>query len=297
LLLASVTGAWASDVAAQEATTSDATDREAPAADGSSRLVVLHRGDTDADAALRTKIDRQVMASLQAHARIDRAYASPVPSEEVELAAGCSSRDVDCLQRIAATLEADWLMVRELASNEKGGLFLTLVAHDGPSAVVTRRAAAQVSDDNVGRVVPMLIERLYPTPLSAAEGREPASRHRTPLAVVGWSATAVTAGLLATGAVMGTLSRRSQDEYVRQDIDFMRENVDRAAELHARAEKRANVANGLFYASAGTAVIATGALLWNYLQPQEEARPVQLSMAPARDGAALSLSGQWLGGL
>jgi hypothetical protein len=284
-----------------------ATTSTATADDTSSRLVVLNRGDVDADVQLREKIDRVVLASLQGQVRVDSVYASPVPSEEVELAAGCTSRDVDCLQRIAATLEADWLMVRELVSNGKGGLFVTLVAHDGPDALVTRRAAAQVAVGTVGLVVPMLIERLYPSAVASPVQPKSDSSSRTPLAVVGWSATAVTAGLLATGAVMGTLSRRAQNEYVSQDISD-KGDVDRAADLHARAEKRANIANGLFYASAGAGVIATGALLWNYLQPRDEvaraarerehqAASVQLGMAPGPDGAALSIHGKWRGGL
>jgi hypothetical protein len=268
----------------------------AHADDGERRLVVLHRGGLDVPDDLRNEVDRLVLSAVTEHMRSVRAYASEVPFEDIELAAGCSTRGADCMQQIAASLAADWVLVRELERDRNGTLYLTLVAHDGPEATATRRAVAPLGDGSLAPVgvVPMLVERLYPSdPQLAAQQR--ASAH-SPVRVMGWSAVAVGGGLLVTGAVMGVLAQRDEAVYKDTKIE-VREDVDRASEALERAQKRARVANGLLISGAAATVAGASALLFSYLRPRPDARQLRVGVSPARSGVALSLCGAWRGGL
>ncbi|MET0284133.1 MAG: hypothetical protein ABW352_06675, partial [Polyangiales bacterium] len=227
-------------------------------------------------------------------------YVSPVPFEDVELAAGCSSQaqDADCLQRVAGSLGADWLLVRELHKDSKGRVSLTLIAHDGPQAIVTRRAVAGLGTGKQApaQVVPMLIERLYPQQnIGDRPLREP--RSLSPANVVGWSSTAVGGGLLAAGITMGVLSKRDHDKYERTDIRT-RADADQAHDLLEKSQQRARVANGLLIGGAGAGAAGALALLWKYIRPKPDAeQPVRVGAAPYRGGFKVSLTGAWKGGL
>jgi hypothetical protein len=260
------------------------------------RLVVLHRGGDDVPSDLRNKVDQLVLSAVTERVRFAQAYGSQVPFEDIELAAGCSARGADCMQRIAASLDADWILVRELARDRNGTTFLTLIAHDGPQAIVTRRAVAQLGEgehDPVG-VVPMLVERLYPSdPLLDAERRSDA---RSPARVLGWSSAALGSTLLVAGAVVGVLSQRDHDAY--RDARFeVRADVDRGNDTLERAQKRARIANGMLISGAAASAAGAATLLWSYLKPRPDARQVRVGVTPSRSGVALSLAGAWRGGL
>lgn len=258
------------------------------------RLVVLHRGGDDVPLQLRNEVDHLVLSAVAEHVRLAQAYGSEVPYEDIELAAGCTARGADCMQRIAASLDADWILVRELVRDRNGIVYLTLIAHDGPEAIVTRRAVAQLGEgerDPVG-VVPMLIGRLYP---SDTQG-EPNTNVRSPARVFGWSSAALGSGLLAAGAAMGALSQRDHRTY--KDAHFqIRDDVDRAADALDRAQKRARLANGLLISGAAASAAGAAALLWSYLKPRPDARQVRVGLTPSRSGVALSIAGAWQGGL
>jgi hypothetical protein len=264
------------------------------------RLVLLQRGGEGIQGSLITEVDGTIAGAVRAQIPGASLYVSPVPFEDVELAAGCNSQeqDADCLQRIAGSLGADWLLVRELNRDRNGRVYLTLVAQDGPQAIVTRRAVAQLSGAkrNPSQVVPMLVERLYPQqnagdrPLTAPRGLSPAS-------VVGWSSTAVGGSLLAAGVAMGVLSQRDHRAYQRADIDSAAD-VDRARDLLDRSQQRARIANGLLIGGAGAGAAGALALLWKYVRPKpDEQQKVRLGVAYHRGGVKVSLNGAWRGGL
>lgn len=264
------------------------------------RLVVLQRGGEDIAQPLIADVDRTLAGAVRSQIPGATLYVSPVPFEDVELAAGCSSQeqDADCLQRIAGSLGADWLLVREVSRDRAGHVYLTLVAHDGPQAIVTRRAVAQLAGAkrSPSHVVPMLIERLYPSqnagdrPLTSPRGSSPAS-------VVGWSSTAVGGSLLAAGLAMGVLSHRDHRSYEKMDIESQAD-VDRARDMLDRSQQRARVANGLLIGGAGAGAAGALALLWKYVRPKpDEQQKVKLGVAYYRGGLKLSLNGAWRGGL
>lgn len=289
-------------------------DELAPTQEGAERRVVVLQSDgSDAiDEQLRRSVDDLTLEAMTKRAGFERAYLSPVPFGDVELAAGCSGRDAGCLQRIAATLEADWLMVRELTREPSGRIYLTLIAHDGPSAIITRRAVAEIAKSGTQaaeRVVPLLVERLYPGRVSAASPAEaralpaPVLSSRpagddsgpSPAKVIGWSSAAAGGALLAAGVVVGALGHSDAREHERLKLGSP-ESVDGAHDLFARAQRRTDIANALFIAGASAATVGVAALLWDYLRPKRDER-VSLGVGPARGGVALSLRASYRGGL
>lgn len=277
------------------------------------RVVVLQSDGSDPiDEQLRRSVDRLTLEAMTKRAGFERAYLSPVPFNDVELAAGCSGRDAGCLQRIAATLEADWLMVRELTREPSGRIYLTLIAHDGPSAIITRRAVAEIAKSGTQaaeRVVPLLVERLYPGRVVAApppQSRElpapalaprPARDDRgpSPAKVIGWSSAAAGGALLAAGVVVGTLARSDARKHERLDLRSM-PAVDGAHDLFARAQRRTDIANALLIGGASAGTVGVAALLWDYLRPKRDER-LSLRVGPARGGVAVSLRASFRGGL
>lgn len=260
------------------------------------RLVVLHSGGEGVPATLRNEVDHLLLSAVAERVRFAQAYGSQVPFEDIELAAGCTARGADCMQRIAASLDADWILVRELSSDRNGNTFLTLIAHDGPQAMVTRRAVAQLGDgerDPVG-VVPMLVERLYPAdPRLEAQSNTNA---RSPARVVGWSSAVLGSGLLVAGAAMGVLSSRDHRSYKEARFEVPAD-VDRGQASLERAQKRASVANGLLISGAAASAAGAAALLWSYLKPRPDARQIRVGLTPSRSGVALMMAGAWQGGL
>lgn len=263
------------------------------------RLVVLERGSAGIPETVADEVDRSLAGALSAHVPAASLYISPVPFEDVELAAGCQGEDADCLQRVASSLGADWLLVRELNKDRAGKISLSLVALDGPQAMVTRRAASRLATGKQApsQVVPVLVERLYPTAQGASERLLHEPRSLSPANVVGWSSSAVGGGLLAAGITMGVLSHRDHDKYDRTQVRTT-EDVDRAHELLDRSQQRAHVANGLLIGGAGAGAAGAMALLWKYIRPKPSAdRPVRMGIEPSRGGAKLSLHGAFRGAL
>lgn len=294
------------------------------AAEAPKRLVVLHGADDIVEGALRVDVDALVLRTLSERAGFSSVYASPIPFEDVELAAGCSSRDADCLQRIAATLGADWVLVREFARDRSGNQYLTLIAHDGPRALVTRRAVAEISTHPQSaptRVVPLLLERLYPTQQPAVTATPtaqptpsaqttPASEPRgtpapidtaprdgvSPAAIIGWSMVGVGLTLSASSIALFSLSRRDQRAYADTEIRTT-DDVDRALALDERAEKRSRYARGLAIGGVSAAALGVATLVWHRLRSRRvESVPVAVTLLPSRGGLALALSGAWRGG-
>ena len=282
------------------------------------RVVILRGGAADVDDVLREEIDRAVVESMTGRRGFSSVDASPVPFEDVELAAGCNGRDADCLQRIAATLEADWLMVRELSRDREGNTYLTLIAHDGPEARITRRAVAEVSEhpqSAPSRVVPLLIDRLYPTlPPAASAPPEGApaplatesSRSLTPqrrdgrwstMTIAGVATIGASAVALTSGITLWALSRRDARAYEKADIRSP-SSADEAIDLHDRAERRARLGRGLVVGGTLAAVAGAVTLLWTPLrQPRGSSARLALGLGPARAGLNLALSGSWRGAL
>ena len=269
---------------------------QAKAAEEAPQLVILQRETGPVPLALREEVDRCLLSSISARAGFVSAYASQVPLDDVALAAGCSAEAADCMERIANTLGADWLLVRELARDQTGRVLLTLVAHDGPAALITRRAVASVSGeaDAPKRVVPQLVERLY----ARRDERlaEPGQSHRSAAELVGWSTAGAGLGLVVAGSVVGALSRSDHRAYGRTEIHSPAD-VDRAEQLLERAQQRARVANGLLIGSAAASVAGAATLLWTYLHPRPDERRVALGISPTRSGVSVSLAGAWRGGL
>lgn len=292
--------------------------------DPSQRLVVLRSDGPRIDDALKAEVDRAVLETVLGRARFSEAYASPVPYAEVELAAGCDQGEAGCLQRIAATLDTDWLLVRDLVRDGQGRVFLTLIAHDGSNAIVTRRAIAEISpktQQRPGEVVPLLVDKLYPgrtladspraeapvaaatsaTPLPAVTDSEatgpaePGPRTRSPAKIVGWSATSIAGALVVAGIVVGSLSRGDQRQHERLPIEH-RSDTDRAYELLDQARRRTDIANGLLFGGAGLGAIGLASLAFHHFRPPMDDR-VSVRVKPARAGVAVALRATWQGGL
>ncbi len=276
-------------------------DTQAPslAVSAQQRLVVLQSSDRVARE-VAEEVDRVLAGAISSHVPSATLYISPVPFGDVELAAGCNQagREADCLQRVAGSLGADWVLVRELHKDRTGKVSVTLIAHDGPQAVVTRRAVAQLAagQQAPAQVIPMLIDRLYPIQYA---GDRPVreSRSLEPAKVVGWSSAAVGSGMLAAGITMGALSRRDHDKYERTQVRD-RADADAARDALERSQQRARIANGLLIGGASAGAAGALALLWQYIRPKPDAeKPVRMGVAPYRGGFKVSVNGTWQGRL
>ena len=289
-------------------------------ASASKRLVVLRGDASQVDDALREEIDRAIVESMTGHSGFSSVDPSPVPFEEVALAAGCDGREADCLQRIAATLEADWLMVRELSRDREGNAYLTLVAHDGPDARITRRAVAEVSEHPQtapSRVVPLLIERLYPAspavsvaaedapaqaagPLASSRVATATASHEgrwSTLRIIGVSTIGAGAIALTSGVTLWALSRRDAREYESAEIRT-KPDVDEAVDLHDRAGRRGRLGRGLVIGGTLAAVAGAVTLLSTPLwHPRSARHGLSVGLAPTRGGMNLAVSGAWRGGI
>jgi len=274
----------------------------APAAfaEDAQRVVVVQRDGADVPRALREDVDKRVIEALDGRPHVGSAYASRVPLEDIELAAGCSARDVDCTHRIAASLDADWLLVRELGRDRAGHAYLTLIAYDGRGALISRRVVSAIGDAQhpVTRVVPSLIDSLYPE-TRAMPLREPAKEASPAGKVVGWSTAGAGASLLVVGSVMAALSKHDHAAYQRAVLRT-RGDVDYADGMLSRSRDRARISNGLLLGGAAAGLAGAATLLWTYLhgsRSDEQAKGTQIAIAPASAGFGMSLAGAWRGGL
>jgi hypothetical protein len=262
------------------------------------RLVVL-RNDV-ARTELSGPVDRALLTALEEQGRFGSTYVSPTPFEDIRLAAGCEGRTTDCVQRIATTLAADWVLVRELRRDDAGRVVLQLVAQDGPAAS-TRRAEARVAKaGSPEQVVAQLVSELYasaePAQASAPalSRNDDASELHRPAKVVGFTLLASSGALLASGAVLGIISRQDLDRYARTEV------VDAASAEHAQsllddARHRSRVANALFASGGVTALTGTSILIWRRTRMKREALRVTMNLLASPRLAGLQVRGTFEG--
>lgn len=290
------------------------------------RVLVLDRASASFPESLRARVDAALQGSLAQHPEIS-AERSEMPLDDVAIAAGCNGADDSCRQEIAGTVDAQWLLVRELVTNAAGVAELRLSAHRHGQVNTVRRAQSTVTEDGPTapeNVVAALVSQLFPygearapreesahveaapvapaeeRAVAAAEPTEPLAPRPTPskkvlLRATGWTLAVVGCSLLAAGATLGGISRSDHNEYadmrIRTDSD-----VDRARGLLDQAQERARRANGLLIggavaAAAGlTSVIVSMALA----KPEREQR-VTWNLSPQHRGATVTLAGAWGG--
>jgi hypothetical protein len=264
------------------------------------RVIVLRASTIAGD--IETRIDSALLASLSTEAGFGQAEISPVPLRDLGLAAGCDDRSRTCLTRIAGTVDADVVIVRDLAqANDRPLLALTSFDALGVGApIYVERSIEQEPDDEVAA----MIRELYAEPLPASPSRQHAvmppptveARQRWQPADEsrGISAVAVvTLGIgvaaLGAAAVFGIAADRSHDAYAGTVV---RSNADanRALEHLETAEDRALAANILY--GAGGALLAVGAtLLLVDLTSDDDDDDVSLSVSASPVAAGIVLAG------
>ena len=216
----------------------------------------------------------------------------------------------DCLQRIAATLDATGLC--SVSSHVTAMATLShLNRHDGPSARITRRAVAgSPTTRSAPHGVPACgpahptsrpssrlcqISRRDACRRPSADAREAAQPTRS--ARHDWRVhTGCGAVTLTAGITLWALSQRDARDYYDTKVVSM-SDADRAHELEDRAGLRAAVGRGLVVSGTLAAVAGTVALLWTPLRHAREPRTVSLQLTPTRRGFGLGLGGVWRGGL
>jgi hypothetical protein len=263
------------------------------------RLLVLRNDVTATE--LSTVVDRALDAALTKHARFASTYVSPTPFAEIQLAAGCQGRANECVERIATTLDADWLLVRELRRDGAGRVVLELVAQDGATAS-TRRAQARVArDGSPERVVAQLVSELYASsdvaPVAPVASTVPHSddvpKARTPARAIGLTLLASSAALLTSGAVLGVVGKKDEDRYARTDV-VDAQSADHAQSALDDARRRTHLANVLLATGAVTALTGASVLLWRHTRLKRDARLSLAAMAGPRV-AVLELRGTFGG--
>lgn len=279
-------------------------------ANASSPQLIVLRDNPGELAALAEEIDRQLLLTL-GHEAGFAAELSPTPFAEVALMADCGERSpAGCAVAISHALDTEWLLIRQLKREDNGSLQLSLTAHDGPDAIISRRTAVTLPDSgalDLPRLLALMVAQLY-APLTRTGTTEPPAaapavptapaptkRRLDPRAVIGWSSVGVGGALLATGLILGGLSRHDERAYSRLRIDDI-DDARRAHALIAQAEKRADFANGFFVASAATALLGAGLLLWKGVGERREASSLQVAALPALGGTSFLVRGAWSGG-
>jgi hypothetical protein len=245
------------------------------------------------DSSLSAVIDGELASALIERAHFESSYFSPTPYGDIELAAGCHASTDECVQRVASSLEADRLLVRELRRDASGALVLTLVAKESNA---TRRAESVITARGGKRpeiVVPQLIARVYehsdapatPVPTEAPK-KEP---HR--LRMVGYGAVGASVALFASGIGMGVSSRRAHDDYTATTVTDAR-SAERADARLAEARHRAHVANVLFVSGAAAATTGLVMLLWGRFRREERPPRVALGLEPTTKGGYVRVTGR-----
>lgn len=273
----------------------------AAASNPAPRLLVLRNDVTTTE--LGPLVDRALLSALAEHTRFGQPYFSPTPFPEVQLAAGCQGRTHDCVERIATTLDADWLLVRELRRDDAGAVVLQLVAQDGATAR-TRRAEARVAKNgSPERVVEQLVTDLYgappaePAPISMPVARvDSGDELRKPARVTGFTLLASSAALLTSGIALGTVARKDHDRYARTEVIDVR-SAENAQEFLDDARRRSRAANLLFASGAIAAATGAGILIWRRAKLRDRDAPrVAVDVVGTPQLAALQVSGSF-GGL
>jgi hypothetical protein len=261
------------------------------------RLLVLRSDAAATD--LSAVVDRALGAALAEHAGFESTYVSPTPFAEIQLAAGCQGRTNECVKRIATTLDADWLLVRELRHDEAGRVILELVAQDGATASVRRAEAPVARDGSPQRVVAQLVSELYAgsavVPEAAVVARtDEVATQRTPARVIGFSMLASSAALLMSGAVLGVVGNKDEQRYARTEV-VDTQSADHAQSALDDARRRTHMANVLLATGTATALVGTSVLVWRRARLKRDARLTLTAHAGPRM-AGLALHGSF-GGL
>jgi hypothetical protein len=304
------------------------------------RLSVLNAAAAGVELEHVAAVDSALREALSQRPEFSAVETSPVPFEDVQLAAGCGSEESACLRLIGQQLGTDALLVRKLVQHSAGTATLSLVAQADVSDVseASRQASADISWQEPGgaaRVVRLLLARLQqntPAVAPAAEESAPAatspaeaeaaelantSAPHAPLSRwrwrLGWTLTAVGAGLLVAGLTSGILSRHDERTYAHAAIGN-EQDVDHAHALFERADQRAHLANALFDAGAAVTCLGIATTVWHLVVQRRDSaaaselrspghgrvsRPhadTTLAIQPTRAGAVLSLRGSWQGG-
>jgi hypothetical protein len=257
-------------------------------------IVVLRSDLTDSQ--LSAVIDGELASALVEFAHITNSYFSPTPYGDIELAAGCSARTDECVQRVAARLNADRVLVRELRLDATGALVLTLVAKD-EGAEGTRRAEAQISARGKAgpeRVVPQLVAQVYGAPGAGEPVAGTSDSEHSTMRVAGFTALSTSLAVLASAAGVGIASKRSHDRYTSAKV-VDAQSAERADAWLAQAERRARTANALFGVSAGAATTGVILLLWDRFKDSEDSRGVTFDVQAAERSGFVRISGP-LGG-
>jgi hypothetical protein len=310
------------------------------------RVIVLRDNHGELSSRWVGAVDRELLRSLTEQAGLS-AKLSPSPFEEVALMADCGAqRSTSCVLAITRALDTEWLLIRELRKKQGGKVQLSLVAHDGRDALLSRRVTATLREReqaDLASLLAGLVSQLYPkvpepmqaevrasareqnlalqveasprasgraaeeTELaSAPEGSGPSRRsategapersrsQRDPRSIVGWTSLGVGGALLTSALIVGAKS--SSDERAYSDLQIEdAQDAQRANDLLARAEKRADYANGLFIASAATAAFGIGMLVWRGVSEKRQP-PIQVAAMPGRGGGSLFIRGSLSGG-
>jgi hypothetical protein len=267
-------------------------------ADASEPNVIVLRSDL-AGGELSDNVDEELSKALSADSRFARAYFSPTPYLDIELAAGCQGSTDECVGRVATSLSAEQLLVRELRRDATGALVLSLVAMDSASAE-PRRVEGTISargETRPERVVPALVSRLYNDESASSELTAPATKvePRRPLRIAGALSIGTSAALLASGVGAGVASRNSHARYA--DTAVRDEHTaERANSELDDAQRRARAANTLFVSGAVLATTGVVLLLWDHLRKDETPSPYAMNVQASTNSGLLSFSGP-LGGL
>ncbi len=264
-----------------------------PALASTPDIMVLRSDLTDSP--LGAVIDGELASGLIERAHFESSYFSPTPYGDIELAAGCHASTDACVERVAVSLDADRLLVRELRRDATGALVLTLVAKDETSKL-TRRAESVVTLRGEKRpevVVPQLIARVY----GQAEGEpavapkpEPAPAHDG-LHKAGYAVLGSSVALLVAGVGVGVSSRNAHERYTDTHV------MDAASAEHADAEledaqRRARTANILFASGAAAATGGIVMLLWGRFRNDERPPPVTVGIEPVAQGGFVRVAGR-----
>jgi hypothetical protein len=268
------------------------------------RVIVLRSAAADVE--FTQAVDRALVSSLSDDAGFGVAELSPIPLGDLGLAAGCDDRSRRCLDRIAAAVGADIVVIRDLRGQESGSPVLALTSFDALGAGAPIHLERPL-EGHADTEVPEMVRQLYTLDPDAAGPSRVVVVHPsgevTPgrtmpsdepdVSPVTWVTLGTGGAVLAGAAVVGVLARSARDDYaktaIRSDAD-----ADRASELLETAQSRSLAANLLF--GAGGALLAVGAaLLVVDLARAEPDSPV-LGASAAPDGAMVwlrSTTGAW----
>ena len=139
------------------------------------RVLILERVAPTFPPALRARIEQAMQGSIAERPQL-AFESSDMPLDDVAMAAGCNGSEDACQMEIAGTVDAQRLLIRELAVNAAGVAELRFGAHRAGDADATRRVQSIVTAEGPTapeQVVPALFAQLYPTMKGVAADASP----------------------------------------------------------------------------------------------------------------------------